>query len=296
MGSIGVRAYLRSTTHGRTSVYIPSSEQYNLISIKNKNSLVMQSQDENRIKPRSGIDFIYFTKDELNKMALSLPWEQRITVRRAKNKLSRSWVLEKVKKEYLGPKWLKNNIRFLTIKNIAHDIVPVEFYDFTVQTIEQFEANGFTVHNCTLYGDMSGGFNPIKDLYKTTVWELCRWRNNLDISQIKSYGFFGTNDEVVPEAIIVKPPSAELRPDQFDEQSLPPYPVLDSLLKGMIEDEFSVDEIATRNNLDRSVVMKIRQLVDNAEYKRRQAAPGVKITSKIHGRDRRYPIVNKWRG
>lgn len=152
-----------------------------------------------------------------------------------------------------------------------------------------------SVGYATLYGDMSGGFNPIKDLYKTTVWELCRWRNNLSAQDIEHFGFFGTNDEVVPEAIITKPPSAELRPDQFDEQSLPPYPVLDSLLRGMIEDELSVDEIAMRNNLDRSVVMKIRQLVDNAEYKRRQAAPGVKITSKIHGRDRRYPIVNKWR-
>jgi NAD+ synthase len=148
----------------------------------------------------------------------------------------------------------------------------------------------------TLYGDMSGGYNPIKDCYKVTVWALCRWRNSLTADQIKAYGFLGPTAEVVPEAIIVKPPSAELRPDQKDEDSLPPYPILDDMLVAMIEDELGVDEIVDKLGLDRELVLKIRRLVDNAEYKRRQAAPGVKITRKIHGRDRRYPIVNKWRG
>jgi len=148
----------------------------------------------------------------------------------------------------------------------------------------------------TLYGDMSGGFNPIKDCYKVTVWELCRWRNALTEAQVRALGFAGRATEVVPEAIIVKPPSAELRPDQKDEDSLPPYPVLDAMLKAMIEDELSVFEIVEKLDIDLEVVQRIRRLVDNAEYKRRQAAPGVKITSKIHGRDRRYPIVNGWRG
>jgi NAD+ synthase len=149
----------------------------------------------------------------------------------------------------------------------------------------------------TLYGDMSGGFNPIKDCYKVMVWNLCRWRNNLTVEDVSELGFLGKGDvEVVPEEIIVKPPSAELRPDQKDEDSLPPYPVLDAILTAMIEEELGIDDIAAKLDLERSVVVRIRNLVDLSEYKRRQAAPGVKITSKIHGRDRRYPITNKWRG
>ena len=143
---------------------------------------------------------------------------------------------------------------------------------------------------------MSGGFNPIKDLYKTTVWELCRWRNKLERQEIMDYEFLGNNKEVVPEEIIAKPPSAELRPDQFDEQSLPAYPILDAILKGMIEEEKSVSEISDVLNVPYDIVMKIRNLVDRSEYKRRQSAPGIKITGKIHGRDRRYPIINSWRG
>jgi NAD+ synthase len=146
----------------------------------------------------------------------------------------------------------------------------------------------------TLYGDMSGGYNPIKDAYKTTVWELCRWRNNLTQADLDAFGFKGRVGDVVPEAIISKPPSAELRPDQKDEDSLPPYPVLDALLKGMIEKEQSMADLIAEG-FNPEEVTRIRNLVDNAEYKRRQAAPGVKLTSKIHGRDRRYPIVNAWR-
>lgn len=153
-----------------------------------------------------------------------------------------------------------------------------------------------SVGYATLYGDMSGGFNPIKDLYKTTVWELCRWRNNIDLQQIKQYGFYGYDTEVVPEEIIVKPPSAELRPDQKDEDSLPQYPILDAMLHSMIEEELGGSEVAEKLNVELETVNRIRNLIDRAEYKRRQAAPGVKITSKIHGRDRRYPIVNAWRG
>jgi NAD+ synthase len=146
----------------------------------------------------------------------------------------------------------------------------------------------------TLYGDMSGGYNPIKDAYKTTVWELCRWRNSLTQEELNELGFLGRATEVVPEAIISKPPSAELRPDQKDEDSLPPYPVLDAILKGMIELEKSMVELINEG-FNQEQVVRVRNLIDNAEYKRRQAAPGVKLTSKIHGRDRRYPIVNAWR-
>lgn len=147
----------------------------------------------------------------------------------------------------------------------------------------------------TLYGDANGGFNPIKDIYKTTVWDLCRWRNGLTENQLHEYGFLGQSTEVVPEEIIIKPPSAELRPDQKDQDSLPPYDVLDSILKNMIEREKSIQEIVNEG-FDLQTVTRVRNLVDNAEYKRRQAAPGSKVTSKIYGRDRRYPIVNLWRG
>ena len=149
----------------------------------------------------------------------------------------------------------------------------------------------------TLYGDMSGGFNPIKDCYKTMVWALCRWRNQVFHNELEGYGFLGRGGiDVVPEEIIVKPPSAELRADQKDTDSLPPYDVLDKILIGFIEREKSSADITGEGVADEATVTRMRRLVDMAEYKRRQAAPGVKITSKLYGRDRRYPIVNGWRG
>ena len=149
----------------------------------------------------------------------------------------------------------------------------------------------------TLYGDMSGGFNPIKDCYKTMVWALCRWRNQVFQNELEGYGFLGRGGiDVVPEEIIVKPPSAELRADQKDTDSLPPYDVLDKILIGFIEREKSSADITGEGVADEATVTRMRRLVDMAEYKRRQAAPGVKITSKLYGRDRRYPIVNGWRG
>ncbi len=141
----------------------------------------------------------------------------------------------------------------------------------------------------TLYGDMNGGFNPLKDVYKTLVFDLCHWRN----SKVPKFGL-GPDGEVIPERIITKPPSAELRPDQKDEDSLPPYPILDTILQGFIEDELSIQEIVDKNGYDTDTVTKVRRLLDIAEYKRRQACPGVKITRKAFGRDRRYPITQKF--
>lgn len=145
-----------------------------------------------------------------------------------------------------------------------------------------------SVGYATLYGDMCGGFNVLKDVYKMTVFELCRWRN-----QTMPKGASGPEGRVIPERIITKPPSAELRPDQKDEDSLPPYPELDDILHCLIEHEMDIDKIVDRgHSLD--IVNKIWKLLDRAEYKRRQAPPGVKITHKAFGRDRRYPIVNKF--
>jgi len=146
-----------------------------------------------------------------------------------------------------------------------------------------------SVGYATLYGDMNGGFNPIKDLYKMQVYALSAWRNTT-----VPPGALGPSGEVIPKNIIDKAPSAELRENQTDQDSLPPYPVLDDILECLVENEMGVDEIVKRGH-DRDTVHRIEHLLYIAEYKRRQAAPGVKITRKNFGRDRRYPITNKFR-
>ncbi len=142
----------------------------------------------------------------------------------------------------------------------------------------------------TLYGDMCGGFNVLKDVYKTTVFELCQWRN-----RHVPDGAMGPKGKVIPERIITKPPSAELKPDQKDEDSLPPYPVLDAILKGLIERDLAAEDLAKEGH-DLAVVDRVWRLLEGAEYKRRQAPPGVKITSRLISKERRYPIVNGFRG
>ncbi|KQZ13420.1 NAD synthetase [Mesorhizobium sp. Root554] len=146
-----------------------------------------------------------------------------------------------------------------------------------------------SVGYATLYGDMNGGFNPIKDLYKMQVYGLSRWRN----AHVPPTAL-GPSGEVIPASIIDKAPSAELRENQTDQDSLPPYPVLDDILECLVENEMGVDEIVARGH-ERATVTRIEHLLYVAEYKRRQAAPGVKITRKNFGRDRRYPITNRFR-
>ena len=141
----------------------------------------------------------------------------------------------------------------------------------------------------TLYGDMNGGFNPIKDIYKMQVFALSRWRNTN-----KPASCLGNTGEVIPDRIITRPPSAELRPDQKDEDSLPPYEMLDAILEGLVEKEMSIRDIVAMG-YDRTVVKRIEHLLYISEYKRRQSAPGVKITARNFGRDRRYPITNGFR-
>ena len=143
-----------------------------------------------------------------------------------------------------------------------------------------------SVGYATLYGDMCGGFSVLKDVYKTVVFKLADWRN-----QNRPDGLAGPADRVIPENTITKPPSAELRPDQTDQDSLPPYDVLDDILAALIEGETSLGEICARGH-DMDTVRRVRHLLFVAEYKRRQAPPGVKITRRAFGRDRRYPITN----
>ncbi len=147
-----------------------------------------------------------------------------------------------------------------------------------------------SVGYATLYGDMCGGYNVLKDVYKTTVFALSEWRN-----RNRPEGALGPEGRVVPQNIIDKPPSAELRPDQTDQDSLPPYDALDDILECLIEDELSVAEIAARGH-EVETVERVWRMLDIAEYKRRQAPPGVKLTRRAFGRDRRYPIVNGYLG
>jgi NAD+ synthase len=146
-----------------------------------------------------------------------------------------------------------------------------------------------SVGYCTLYGDMNGGYNPIKDLYKTEVYRLSALRNRW-----KPVDAMGPAGIVIPENILTKAPTAELRENQKDQDSLPPYDVLDDILRCLVEYEMRVGAIIARGH-DEETVRKIERLLYLAEYKRRQAAPGVKVTEKNFGRDRRYPITNRFR-
>ncbi len=146
-----------------------------------------------------------------------------------------------------------------------------------------------SVGYATIYGDMAGGYNPLKDAYKMTVFAISKWRN-----ANKPRLGLGPDGPVMPETIITKPPSAELRDNQKDSDSLPDYPILDPILMGLVEEELSVDEVAARG-FDREVVARIERLLCIAEYKRRQAPPGVKLGVRNFGRDRRYPITNAFR-
>jgi NAD+ synthase len=134
---------------------------------------------------------------------------------------------------------------------------------------------------------MAGGYSVLKDAYKTTVFALSRWRN-----ANRPKGALGPDGPVMPDRVISKPPTAELRPGQKDEDSLPPYSLLDRILEGLIDKEMSVNEVALATGAEIALVAEIERKVLTAEYKRRQAPPGVKIGGRNFGRDRRYPISN----
>jgi NAD+ synthase len=143
-----------------------------------------------------------------------------------------------------------------------------------------------SVGYATLYGDMCGGYSVLKDIYKTMVYRLCEWRNTH-----KPANALGPDGLVMPQRVITKAPTAELRENQTDQDSLPPYDILDGILECLIEEEMTVEQIVAKG-FERATVLKIWRMLDLAEYKRRQAPPGVKITSRAFGRDRRYPITN----
>jgi len=146
-----------------------------------------------------------------------------------------------------------------------------------------------SVGYATLYGDMCGGYNVLKDIYKTEVFRLAHWRN-----ENSPAGALGPRGSVIPERIITKPPTAELRANQTDQDSLPPYDVLDGILECLVERECSFEDTVARG-YDPATVKRVEHLLYISEYKRRQAPPGVKISSRNFGRDRRYPITNAFR-
>ena len=175
---------------------------------------------------------------------------------------------------------VQSRIRAVTLMALSNKFGPM-----VVTTGNKSE---MAVGYATLYGDMCGGFNPLKDVYKTEVYDLVRWRN-----ENHPEGLLGPVSPI-PNRIITKAPSAELRPDQTDQDSLPEYEVLDDILYGLIEQELPVEEILARGH-KAETVRRIQHLLHIAEYKRRQAPPGVKIGNRNFGRDRRYPITNKYR-
>jgi NAD+ synthase len=160
---------------------------------------------------------------------------------------------------------------------------------FGLMVVTTGNKSEMSVGYATLYGDMNGGFNPIKDLYKTEVYRLARLRNGW-----KPDGGLGPSGAVIPDNIFTRAPTAELRENQTDQDTLPPYELLDRILERLVEREEPIAKMVA-DGFDRDTVMRIERMLNLAEYKRRQAAPGVKVTLRNFGRDRRYPIVNRFR-
>lgn len=176
---------------------------------------------------------------------------------------------------------LQSRIRGVTLMALSNKFGPM--------LLTTGNKSEMSVGYATIYGDMAGGYNPLKDAYKMTVFAVSKWRN-----RHKPKIGLGPDGPVIPENIITKPPSAELRPDQKDSDSLPEYPVLDAILLGLVEHEKSVDQLVGEG-FDRDTVVRIERLLHLAEYKRRQAPPGVKLGTRNFGRDRRYPISHAFR-
>jgi NAD+ synthase len=228
---------------------------------------------------------------------------------------------------YTSPESLKDAYECATALGVRYDVVPIEApvlgLEGVLEPLFKGQARGIAEENmqsrtrgtilmsisnkfgamvvttgnksemsvgyCTLYGDMNGGYNPIKDLYKTEVYRLSALRNRW-----KPVDAMGPSGIVIPENILIKAPTAELRENQKDQDSLPPYDVLDDILRCLVESEMRIGDIIARGHGEETV-RKIERLLYLAEYKRRQAAPGVKVTEKNFGRDRRYPITNRFR-
>ncbi|MCY4261406.1 MAG: NAD(+) synthase, partial [Rhodobacteraceae bacterium] len=176
---------------------------------------------------------------------------------------------------------LQSRLRGLLLMAISN-----KFGEILLTTGNKSEA---AVGYATIYGDMAGGYNPVKDLYKTRLYDLCRWRNRTYRDWMK-----GPSGAPIPDSILTKAPTAELRPGQRDTDSLPPYEILDQILIMLIDEDRSVDDVA-KEGFDREMIQTIQHLIYRSEYKRHQSAPGVRLSDRAFWLDRRYPIVNQWR-
>jgi NAD+ synthase len=179
---------------------------------------------------------------------------------------------------------LQSRIRGMTLMALSNAFGPM--------VLTTGNKSEMAVGYATLYGDMCGGFNVLKDLYKTEVYAMARWRNGASAAMLE--GLLGPVGDAIPQNIITRTPSAELRPDQTDQDSLPPYETLDRILRALIEDEAEIADLVAKGE-DRATVERVDHLLHLAEYKRRQAPPGVKLGRRNFGRDRRYPITNRFR-
>jgi NAD+ synthase len=176
---------------------------------------------------------------------------------------------------------IQSRIRGLTLMALSNKFGPM--------VLTTGNKSEMSVGYATIYGDMAGGYSVLKDVYKTTVFALARWRNTH-----RPRGAMGPDGVVIPERTITRPPSAELRADQADSDSLPPYDLLDRILIGLVENERAAADLAAEG-IDPALIRRIERLLHLAEYKRRQAPPGVKISLRNFGRDRRYPITHAFR-
>jgi hypothetical protein len=251
-----------------------------LLRVMEKNSKI--------IKQKTSIDVVYPNPRDLQVLHDLLHHSKRMTIKRALNKspccIGRRTLAQYLKGRDQANEFIKNlqdmvNSAEYYIKlsdvQILNEKQP-EMYDFAMDKIHEYNINGFAVHNCTIYGDMAGGLSVIADVYKTTVYKLAAILPG------------------IPENSITKPPSAELKPDQKDTDSLPPYEVLDGILKQYIERNKSYQEIVDKG-FDLETVKKVIQMVDRNEYKRRQAAPSLIISQRDLTVGRRMPIANKFK-
>ncbi|MDB9870784.1 NAD+ synthase [Alphaproteobacteria bacterium] len=198
-------------------------------------------------------------------------------------------VIENILQDFKGP-FVKSGIAEENIQSRLRGLVLMAISNkYGPMVLATGNKSEYAVGYATLYGDMCGGFAVIKDLWKTHVFALCKWRN-----LNKPEDFLGPDGIVIPERIIIKPPSAELRDDQKDTDSLPEYDILDAILQKLVEDDFSVNQIISEG-FNAEEVKRVSMLLSRSEYKRFQSAPGPKVTEKAFGRDRRYPLTSGFR-
>jgi NAD+ synthase len=198
-------------------------------------------------------------------------------------------VIENILQDFEGP-FVKSGIAEENIQSRLRGLVLMAISNkYGPMVLATGNKSEYAVGYATLYGDMCGGFAVIKDLWKTQVFALCKWRN-----LNKPEDFLGPDGIVIPERIITKPPSAELREDQKDTDSLPEYDILDAILQKLVEDDFSINQIISEGfNVEE--VKRVSMLLCRSEYKRFQSAPGPKVSEKAFGRDRRYPLTSGFR-